>query len=506
MRVRTFHMDSSVVVTVLALSFYWAGAASMKYGNFSNYDLIIAGANPAFMQLAGSAGLTLTLLCASLFPGLFIGRYTRTMLQIAPFFLGLPSAIFLTLSQFDASISVELIFISRTLFMLGNGCILVQAGYCLSRQPAVTGAISFSISYLIGALIALSVENMSAIPGAIICTLFVWVAALFTTLIPIGELLSKEGGDDSPVSDQHSKKPQRLVFLLQNDQKEGIGTSPNMPKKFLNLFLGLLFYSSLFGVATVLTLRTQTALHFTLPFSALLLFSCSVVVLLIIKFGRYLDLEMIQWFLFVPIIIGLIPLLFSNFFISYVCCAILVISFTCYDVSNLIILSGLTRNYSSRVAVRMFALGRAANTIGMLIGSIVMMFVTDGSFRDEQAALQVVVFLACLFLVAGMAFLGRSAFNKEISPPEQLSTRKGRWQMACDDIVKSSELSEREQEVFSYLSKGRNSEYISEQLYIAPSTVKTYIRRIYQKLDVHSQQELLSVIDERVKKYEEKSK
>ncbi|WP_241156635.1 MULTISPECIES: helix-turn-helix transcriptional regulator [unclassified Adlercreutzia] len=42
---------------------------------------------------------------------------------------------------------------------------------------------------------------------------------------------------------------------------------------------------------------------------------------------------------------------------------------------------------------------------------------------------------------------------------------------------------------------GRNAKYVGERLYISEHTVRSHIYRIYQKMDVHSQQELLDVID-----------
>lgn len=67
--------------------------------------------------------------------------------------------------------------------------------------------------------------------------------------------------------------------------------------------------------------------------------------------------------------------------------------------------------------------------------------------------------------------------------------------VACDYIIKSRGLSERETDVFLLLAKGRNLPYISEVLYISKNTVRTHLKSIYQKLDVHSRQELLDLIE-----------
>ena len=43
---------------------------------------------------------------------------------------------------------------------------------------------------------------------------------------------------------------------------------------------------------------------------------------------------------------------------------------------------------------------------------------------------------------------------------------------------------------------GRTVNYISEQLFIAPGTVKTHMHNMYSKVGVHSKMGLLDVFDE----------
>lgn len=56
-------------------------------------------------------------------------------------------------------------------------------------------------------------------------------------------------------------------------------------------------------------------------------------------------------------------------------------------------------------------------------------------------------------------------------------------------------LTPRETEVFALLSKGRNAEFIQNALFISNHTAKTHIYNIYRKMDVHSLQDLLDVLD-----------
>ncbi len=56
-------------------------------------------------------------------------------------------------------------------------------------------------------------------------------------------------------------------------------------------------------------------------------------------------------------------------------------------------------------------------------------------------------------------------------------------------------LTPREIEVFELLSRGRNAEFIQKALVISNHTVKTHIYNIYKKMDVHSLQDLLDILD-----------
>jgi DNA-binding NarL/FixJ family response regulator len=57
---------------------------------------------------------------------------------------------------------------------------------------------------------------------------------------------------------------------------------------------------------------------------------------------------------------------------------------------------------------------------------------------------------------------------------------------ASPGAPKPNELSQREQEVLGLLAKGYIGKDISDALGISPTTVSTYVRRIYEKLHVHS--------------------
>ena len=79
--------------------------------------------------------------------------------------------------------------------------------------------------------------------------------------------------------------------------------------------------------------------------------------------------------------------------------------------------------------------------------------------------------------------------------PEQ---KAGRFKRKCAAAADTFLLSRKETEVLFLLAKGRNSAAIQEALYISAGTANTHMRHIYRKLDVHSQHELIDLVESMV--------
>ena len=69
---------------------------------------------------------------------------------------------------------------------------------------------------------------------------------------------------------------------------------------------------------------------------------------------------------------------------------------------------------------------------------------------------------------------------------------------ACSAVAKDSGLSPRETEIFVMLAQGRSLPYIRDALVLSKNTVSTHARHIYSKLEVHSKQELLDLVEAKV--------
>ena len=82
------------------------------------------------------------------------------------------------------------------------------------------------------------------------------------------------------------------------------------------------------------------------------------------------------------------------------------------------------------------------------------------------------------------------------SSEAERSRKSGRFRSQCEVIADRYLLSRRETEVMFLLAKGHNAAYIQDKLCISKSTAKTHISHIYRKLDIHNQQELLSMVED----------
>ena len=120
---------------------------------------------------------------------------------------------------------------------------------------------------------------------------------------------------------------------------------------------------------------------------------------------------------------------------------------------------------------------------------------TDSSFG--YLALCVVVAVAVV--VATALFLS----EKQLTTPwgTVLKTLSGqsfgdrsRIGAKCDELSEQFGLTSREAEILTLLAQGKQQGQIAHDLYIAPSTVKTHIKHLYQKLGVHSRKGLCDLV------------
>ena len=84
--------------------------------------------------------------------------------------------------------------------------------------------------------------------------------------------------------------------------------------------------------------------------------------------------------------------------------------------------------------------------------------------------------------------MGAAAQQEPAPRPETLEER-------CAAIGDAHGLTKREREVLGMLARGRNRAYIEESLVISRNTVNAHVKHIYNKLNIHSHQDLLDMVE-----------
>lgn len=164
-----------------------------------------------------------------------------------------------------------------------------------------------------------------------------------------------------------------------------------------------------------------------------------------------------------------------------------------------------------------FGFGRGSLALGTLVGALAATYFSElGTTLDSPSTM--IVALGCI--VVGFGSLPRGSEIRrliigesdnpvgdwersqehaaEATSPEKAQV--GRFKRKCELVANRYLLSKKETEVLFLLAKGRNAAYIQEQLYISEGTARTHMRHIYKKLDIHTQHELMDLVEEAAEK------
>ena len=167
-------------------------------------------------------------------------------------------------------------------------------------------------------------------------------------------------------------------------------------------------------------------------------------------------------------------------------------AFQCYGVLAWVLICGTCHQYPA-TSIRIFQFVRAGWTLGPLIGMLIGRFVVNCTPFGIAEVFPCAVLGAALVMMAAMAFTEHDlAFAVNLLPTD----RKRRFTDKCLAVAARCGLSERETEIMTLFAKGRNLAYIQDQLCLSKSTVSTHRQHIYQKLGVHSAQEMIDLIQE----------
>ncbi len=146
--------------------------------------------------------------------------------------------------------------------------------------------------------------------------------------------------------------------------------------------------------------------------------------------------------------------------------------------------------------VIVFALTRLTFSLDLLSGFALHEVIRYIMAFDEK-------FLGVTSVIMGLVLIAiyLFAFTKENTlPPLTMRTAAGTpvrdmLPSRCARLARMGKLSKRETEVLGLIAKGHSTPRIMEELGLSKNTVNTHTSHIYQKLQVHSRQELLDLLE-----------
>lgn len=149
-------------------------------------------------------------------------------------------------------------------------------------------------------------------------------------------------------------------------------------------------------------------------------------------------------------------------------------------------------------AIWLFGLERAVRCVATIGGRVVDGALVGAGFSVEP--LLVVVVMVATFMVFTEKKLDSTwgvLLREQQDDPERSQgvEQRNALTAACARLAKACNLSQREEEVLLLLAQHKTARDIEHELCVANGTAKAYIRHVYQKLGIHTREELFERVE-----------
>lgn len=218
---------------------------------------------------------------------------------------------------------------------------------------------------------------------------------------------------------------------------------------------------------------------------------------------RDLEMTTVQHVVLPVIVSGLLLMPFFQETGQIACCCIINAAHAFYRTTGTGAAASATREFQLQ-PVRQAAFGRipilAGWTLGAALGLLIFFVLDLSGIAFAFAVTLIVIAINAavaahdLFNANANALVRAHLIVEESFDAAPVASDTGSEERSAA-LAQRYGLSPRESEVFAYLVRGRNAEYIQSKLMLAPGTVKTHIYHIYQKTGVSSQQRLMDLAE-----------
>lgn len=152
----------------------------------------------------------------------------------------------------------------------------------------------------------------------------------------------------------------------------------------------------------------------------------------------------------------------------------------------------LPYSFTSVVATGSLPIGIGVAISSVISGTLIMIF------GPTIKVFAFITLFICLALIIAALVLPPKTIDASvlgIKSYMETETALERLQRRCSEVATQHNLTERETEVMLLLAQGLSQTRIADELTVSTETVKTYSKRIYKKLGVHSLREMTTLIE-----------
>jgi DNA-binding CsgD family transcriptional regulator/uncharacterized protein (DUF486 family) len=413
---------------------------------------------------------------------------------------------------FVAGRSTQL-FTSRRFIVISFVCALVPLGFLapalLFGAPAcvivsaLCGAVARGFVYVAVGLACVDV-SLSAIGIVLISAMI----ASYCIQIPCSCISFSAG-----VTLQSLIVPFTLLVIAKPILNRGVSTREEInvkdaqisqPPSFISLasqvFVCMLVFRFMFGIG--LTFGESDRAPVWTWYEAIAFAALGIYVLQTFRLHKKLDTDVLFRIACLCVLAGLLLIPSSSILPSGTANALLLSGSDIFELVSWYILIAIgSRN--RLYAVSVFSWGTAMKSFGVVMGAFAGRLFNGNSDSVLIGPSQQLL-LACIalgFAAYIMYLSGHHSFNgiiDRIKPVAKVlpAMLDADFDGCCQIIERRFGLTPRECDVFLLLAHGRNGRYIQEHLVISYNTVKTHVSHVYDKLGIHSQQDLINLVEE----------
>ena len=195
----------------------------------------------------------------------------------------------------------------------------------------------------------------------------------------------------------------------------------------------------------------------------------------------------------------LMPAAWSNagFAVSF----LVKLAYVWFTIFALMLLANLAFRFGAPT-LRMFAIARACSEGAIFLGVTIREFLRDSGLSQDETVLLasaragIVVVCVCVLLWRSERAVNADwgAAGMEIASGERVVGPRERLILRCEQLAQMHGLTARETEVLTLIAQRKTRSEMEQELFLSQNTVKTHVRHIYAKLDIHSKSDVYELI------------